>query len=113
MLAPGVIPSLDGFLADQVAASTGDVVGAQRQFADELLQFTPYQPVAADQWSQYRQAEQGHAIDLLHGHSLGIEGVRIRPDPQAARQWATCVGFGALASRPCLAGNLGEKITGR
>lgn len=66
MVAPGVVPSLDGLGAQAVALGVGNGVVALGQLGHDALELAALQALAADQRAQHRQAEQGLGIDCIH-----------------------------------------------
>jgi len=68
--APGVVPGLNRLLAQMPPTGAGNGVFAAGQLAQNLLQFSPLQPLAANQRTQDGQAKQGFRINRVHDHSL-------------------------------------------
>jgi len=64
--APGIVPGLDRLLAQEAVTRAGYVVVACSQLVEGRFEFAALQFGTADQRTQYRVAEQGHGMDVIH-----------------------------------------------
>src|SRR5919197_3626235 len=70
---PGVVPPLDGLLADAGSSGVGNGVALGGELAHERLEIALLQAVSACQRPQHRESEQGMWVNLLHDGLLEMK----------------------------------------